>query len=41
MPKNLDELRQYLTAELEKLTPSNKRLDCEHDILSALCVAGF
>lgn len=42
MPKNLEELRQYLKAELEKLTPSILgSIAGRHDILSALSVAGF
>jgi transposase len=42
-PKNLDKLRQYLKAELEKLTPSIilASIAGRHDILSALAVAGF
>ncbi|WP_255513695.1 hypothetical protein [Microcoleus sp. FACHB-672] len=39
MPKNLEELRQYLKVELEKLTPPIlASITVRHDVLSALSV---
>ena len=42
MPKNLEELRQDIKVELEKLTPEIlESITGRHDVLLALSVAGF